>query len=353
MTNHYKIQLPNFKNKRTQKRMLQALGMCEAFLSETKPVELSKFTIDRYFSQQQNITGKWLRMKLLNEHDGWDMHSGKCKSYTRNPRGVQLVEEILQVNKSYNAFSGLSDTANNQTINHTLAVDWALKNYPFSSITYNEKSNRYWHPVQNLRKSVRNKYLVRNDITNQYDIVCAAQTLLSQTYTHATGRRLELIESYIANRDSIRNKLANDLDLPIHVVKTILTALFAGARIVSNPRNDIFQLCEYDFARIEWMKQDMYLSELRKEISTMWSGIKPLLKTDARLNAKTRWKCYFALEKQVMDVIIKHTQTTNNKYFIIHDAIATQRELDIEGIKSQIKDLTNYSIEIERSNLDE
>jgi hypothetical protein len=333
--------------------MLQALGMCKAFLSETKPVELSKFTIDRYFSQQQNTTGRWLRMKLLVEHNGWDMYSGKCKTYTVNPEGAKLVNEILQVNKSYNAFSGLSDTANNQTINHTLAVDWALKNYPFRDITYTEKSNRYWHAVQNLRKTVRNEYLVRNGIVNQYDIVCAAQTLLSQTYTHATGRRLELIESYIANRDTIRKKLANDLDLPIQVVKTILTALFAGARIVSNTRNDIFQLCEYDVARIEWMKQDMYLTELRKEISTMWRGIKPLLKTDARLSAKLRWKCYFALEKQVMDVIIKEAQDTNNNYYIIHDAIATQRELDQTLIKQLIKDQTKFSIEIERSNLGE
>lgn len=353
MTNHFKIDLPNFKNQRTQKRMLQALGMCKAFLDETKPKQLSKFVIDRYFSQQQNTTGRWLRMKLLKEHDGWCAYSGQCKTYTVNPEGVKLVEEILQVNKSYNAFSGLSDIHNNQTINHTLAVDWALKNYPFRDITYNEKSSRYWHPVQNLRKTIRNEYLVRNDVTHQYDIVCAAQTLLSQTYTHITGNRLELIESYITNRDKIRSRLANELDLPIPVVKTILTALFAGARVVANHRNAIFQECEYDVARIDWIDQDLYITELKKEISTMWRGIKPALKTDKRLNSRTKWACYFSLEKQVMDVIIKEAQTTNNKYFIIHDAIATQRELDETQIKSLIKDQTKFSIEIERSNLGE
>lgn len=349
MTNPYKIKLPNFKNRRTQKRMLQALGMCQAMLNETEPKQLSKFTIDRYFSQQQNTTGKWLRMKLLVEHDTFNAYSGQCKSYTINAEGVKLVEEILQVNKSYNAFSGLSDLHNNRTINHTLAVDWALENYPYDEITYREKSNRYWHPVQSLRKSIRNEYLLRNGLANQYDIVCAAQTLLSQTYTQATGKRLELIESYITNRDEIRKKLADQLDLPITTIKTILTALFAGARVVANHRNDIFQLCEHDIARIEWMKQDIYLTELRKEISTMWRGIKPLLKTDKRLNSRTRWKCYFALEKQVMDVIIKHAETNQIKYYIIHDAIATDVELNETQIKSEIKQQTNYQIEIERS----
>lgn len=360
MTNPFKMEIPNLKNRRTYKRVYNALAFVNASLSDITARPLGRDYLNKYFSQSNSVTGKWLRYHLIKEDgDAFNMWLGQCKRYTRNQEGCELIEELLEISKPYNAFSGLTMKDKHLTLDMKMAIEWAVKEFPFDKIEYEYKTYRHWHPVQSLRKLVRAEYLKRNGITEQYDLVCAAQTLLYQLYQRETGQTLDMIESYIANRDIVRQRLATEMELPIKKVKTIITALFAGARVVANPHNAIFQECYYDKSRIEWMKQDVYFNLLRDEIHEMWTALRPYVEHVKEVNSSQRiltstnkWRLYFSLEEVIMNSIRQHLDSHNKKYFLIHDAICTEpNAIDIASLKSHIYKSTKFHINIEKSYL--
>ena len=341
-----KIQSPNFNNRRTRKTIMNAYAFVNAMMGHDTKAPISFEVLLKEFSSCQSVTGKWLRYHLLECVDeNYSMYVGTCKKYRKRPEGIQLIEEILDVYREFNAHTGLTRKEFNQKLNLDLSVDWAMKRYPFDQITYKEKSNRYWHGAQNLRKSVRNEYLKRNGLKYQYDLVCAAQTLLYDRFKTTSNKRLHTIESYLIDRDAFRHHLAKELQLPISSIKTILTSMFAGARL--SKIGSIYEACQYDKARIEWIKQDPEMIQLKKEITFMWKKLKPQIETEGtRLGPRDKWRYYFKLEKQVMDVIINET---NTKHYIIHDCIATEDELDTNQLTNKIFSLTGINIQLEKS----
>lgn len=327
---------------------MNAYAFTNALIGKDEQHPITFDVLLKEFSSSQSVTGKWLRYHLLECVDeSYSMYLGKCKKYRKRPEGIQLIEEILDVYREFNAHTGLTRKEYNQKLNSEMSIDWAMKRYPFDQITYNEKSNRYWHGAQNLRKSVRNEYLKRNGLKYQYDLVCAAQTLLYDRFKTTSNKRLHTIESYLVDRDAFRYHLAKELQLPISSIKTILTSMFAGARL--SKMGSIYEACQYDNARIEWMKQDPDMIQLKKEISFMWKKLKPQIETERRrLGPRDKWRYYFKLEKQVMDIIINET---NTKHYIIHDCIATEDVLDTKQLSDKIFSQTGINIQIEKSEL--
>jgi hypothetical protein len=341
--NVLKLAKPNLNNARTRKRCLTAIGFCKAYLSD-KPKPISKHEIDRVFSQGQNATSKWLRYYLLEKHHSHNMHAGTYDRYTLNKQGYDYVCEMLDLPQDgeFNA-NAISD--------FKLAVSAAIERYPFDAIEYRDKSDRYYHGAQNLRKSVRNEYLKANGLGVQYDLVCAAQSLLYQRYLQLKPHEpLDFIADYPANRNSIRSRLADELQLPIDAVKIIITAIFNNATVSDNPRHEIYKICQYDPARIEWIKQDLYLSCLRKEIKAMWKALKVDidLGETRRVNGSLKAGLYRKHERHVMDVLITHIAASGKKYFIIHDCIATElNSFTTDELQSAVRYATGIDVLIE------
>jgi len=349
--NHFRIKTPNLNNARTRKRIHNALGWAISRLDPIKPVSIPRNELYRELSQESTTTGGWLRFHLLKTDDVFIM-GRTCKYYTLNPEGVDLIRELMEIQRPYNAYTGLTMREQHQTLDNALAVQWCLDKHPFDKITYEEKSYRYFTPLTSMRKSVRNAYLRENGLKVQYDLVCAAQTLLHEKYKQTTGKSLEIIESYINNRDGIRNRLSVELQLPLKTVKQIITAIFSGAYIVSNNRNSIFPLCEYDPARIEWLKQDAYMCLLREEMAQMWKAIKPLVYCSGKkITSRDKNMYYFSLEKEVMDVVFNHLDTNKHKYFILHDAVVVESNqiINITDMHKRIYKHTGLSVQLEAS----
>lgn len=341
--NVLKLAKPNLNNARTRKRCLTAIGFCKSYLSDT-PQPISKHEIDRVFSQGQNPTSKWLRYYLLEKHHSHNMHAGTYDRYTLNKEGYDYVCEMLALPQE-DQFTA------NAISDFKLAVSAAIEKYPFNAIEYRDKSDRYYHGAQNLRKSVRNEYLKANGLGVQYDLVCAAQSLLYQRYLQLNpDQPLDLIADYPTNRDKIRSRLADELELPIDTIKTIITAIFTNATVSANPRHEIFKLCEYDPARIDWINQDLYLTLLRKEISAMWKALKVDidLGDTKRVNGSLKAGLYRKHERHVMDVLITHIAASGKKYYIIHDCIATElNSFTTDELQSAVHYATGIDVQLE------
>ena len=397
---------PNFKDPRTQKRVKHALGFVRGCFSEDKPHSWSTRYIDKYLGQQNNSLSNWLRRHLLiTTNNNYNSYTGVCKEYKLNKEGYNYIKSLL-LGQKYNSFKeyqngmdiryrmNMSDLVEFQEDNEKITSlnlypsvlqvqdqplihDWIneefgyeLKNLTFE---YEDKSNRLWHPLQRVRREHKKQTLAQVGLSHQYDIECCAPTLL-----HQYSQRIPLvvdennkwvqgpmdlwlfgIQSYLKNKNDLRNRMAFDADIPVKIAKVIINALFAGAKLGLNPKSEIYKLLGGDKARIEFLKQYQPLIELRKDIKVMWDYIKLVLpkrtiigtktkkERNLPLNSKQKWGLYFDLERKVLNAVRKYLDQKEIKYFLEHDGWTTNEELNMNELTTFIEQETGFMIQLD------
>lgn len=356
-----KIKTPNFKNKRTQKTITNALGFACARLRDNKRKELHFAEINKEFGQSQSTTGAWLRYKLLTCVDeSYSEKHGVCKKYVLNLKGVEEVETIMALNgRSYNAFTGLKYSKNSQ-LDIELGVEWALKRYDYDNFEYDVKTSRYWNPIQHLRKEIRNQALAVNGMTEQYDVECCAQTLMYQTYMrYKKNKPLMMMENYLEARSAIRNKIALDVGIEVDQVKQILTAFNNNGRLTDHFTCKTFKYVNECKDTMNAFNNHPSVKLLKADMSAMWKvlskhEIEAFYHEDGskvRITGSDKSGFYFATEKRVMDIAYNYLEANNKRYFRLHDAFVTEpiTEQQIEEIKQLIRTNTNYQIKFDKS----
>jgi len=344
----------NFNNKRTRKTIRRALGMTLGMLQEDKPRWLSTRFIDRYYGQQQSETSKWLRKTLLIKHGNWSMADKKCQKYTVNPEGVRTVKRLLEI-------PVVIGTRQEKLVDRKLAVEWckSAEDMPFdiNNIEYTDKSNRYWNPIQNMPKGVRNSFLKTNGLRVQYDIRSAAPSLLHQlSWQYSHGHVLESIDYYTENKSLVRQKLSKETGLPVDNIKVLINSLFAGGKLSTNPRTSCYETCNKDLSVIRYLQQHPWILALKADIKQMWEYLKPLLPTHTitmkngktrrlQMTSKNKWHLYFSIERSVISEIRSYLELVGVKYFLIHDAFVCQSlPYSIDDLSAWIKAGTDFDV---------
>jgi hypothetical protein len=367
---HYK---PNFNDPRILARVKHAYGFTKAVMSEDKPTNWSSRTIDKYFGQHQNQLSKYLRSKLLIcTNSRYDMNNGKCKEYKINPCGLSFIKEILLGNTSIVHMDSMDDNNNSHStlypsvlqvgnmLDRKLINNWCIREYGEElrsmNFNYKDKSNRLWHPIQNIKKENKKIILAEMGLGNHYDIEACAPNLIKQ-YAEHTGmdEPLTALNEYLTDKSNVRTRISKQLEVPTQITKVIINALFCGARIGNNPDFAISQLLNHDSARITWLKEDPYIMQLRADIKTCWDYIEPHLpksyittsngiRRKAPLTSKRKWNLYFEQERKVLNQIKTYLHLTSNRCFLEHDGFITEYELDIDDLKSYIENTTDYNL---------
>lgn len=350
---------PNFNDPRIQSRARRALGFALGVLSESKPHQWSTRYLDRYFGQQQNKLSQWLRSQLvIVTDDRWNKDTGQCKSYILNRSGALDLATLLEV-KVLDKQQHIPYCITSQ---ENIIKEWCRsefsKELAVKEFSYEEKSNRYWHPLQNVRSQFRREVLADADLTYQYDIECCAPTLIMYHAHHlGMSEYLFAMRSYLKRRSLIRDMISRDLEISPEITKRIINALFCGARIAANPDSDIFQYLNEDPARIIALREHQYILQLRKEIKLCWDYIeehyekrytitKKGTEKRLRMTSKRKWGVYFQLEQRVMSVVRSHLESTNNKYFLEHDGWTSLRAIDESAVEQLIKESTGFTVKL-------
>jgi hypothetical protein len=167
------------------------------------------------------------------------------------------------------------------------------------------------------------------------------------------------LRGYLADRNIIRDELAQGLELEPAAAKEIINALFAGARISNHNESDIYHILNGDLARIEYLKQHEYLSQLRADIKICWDYIIPHMsrrrKVDTNrllaVSSKQKWHVYFELERLVLDSVRTYLDQRSIRYFLIHDGWTCDREIDRDELRDYVRDKTRYEIKFEHTKL--
>jgi len=364
---------PNFNDPRTLDRVKHAYGFTKAVMSEDKETNWSSRTIDKYFGQQQNKLSKYLRQKLLIcTNECYDMHKGKCKSYKSNPSGLSFIKEILLGNKDIVQLDSEDNNNNSHStlypsvlqvgmqLDRKLINNWCIREFGEELKTldfnYNDKSNRLWHPIQNIKKENKKIFLAEMGLGNHYDIEACAPNLIKQ-YAEHTGmdEPLTALNQYLNDKNNVRTRISEQMEVPIDIAKIIVNALFCGARIGNNPDFAISQLLGHDISRITWLKEDPYILQLRADIKTCWDYIEPHLpkryittkngiKRKSPLTSKRKWNLYFEQERKVLDQVNRYLHLTDNKCFLEHDGFVTEHRIDLNDLQDFIYQTTNYNL---------
>jgi hypothetical protein len=230
-----------------------------------------------------------------------------------------------------------------------------------------DQSDRYWHPLQNVKSELRTEILANHGFEHQYDIECCAPTLLLQlARKHGFDERSNFITPYIANRTPYRIDLAERAEMTIKQVKSVVNALFCGARIGNNSHFALTHVLEHDVAKIMYLQQDEGIIGLRNEIKTVWEYIiegeaiprrYTIIKkgkhagTKRRLpvNSKQKWGVYFSLEREVMTAILEYLRMNDNDCFIEHDGWTSKKPIDMEACIAFVFEKTGFRIKLDHN----
>jgi hypothetical protein len=367
---------PNLRDPRIQKRIQTAYGFARGVLSSTEAHAWSTRYIDRYFGQQQNPLSTWLREQLLIcTNDRYNKDAGLTKQYLLNESGSNYIRDVL---------AGYTDTienhasefppneldilaeSNRRMFDEQCVARWIMREYGEDlanrSFTYEDKSNRLWHPLQSVKRMYKKPMLAQAGLKYHYDIQCAAPTLIHQ---HAQQQQdpmdlwLFALRKYITNRTEVRNELAQALEVDSKTAKVLINALFCGARIGNNPDFALSQLLRNDPAKIEYLKQDKFISELREDIKTCWEYITPSMSRRAivdknnrtrmlPISSREKWTRYFELERQVLNQVVDYMRSNSMSYFLEHDGWASDSEIDLNELSDYVFENSGFRVIFER-----
>lgn len=345
---------PNFNDPRVIKKIKSALGFVGACISDTKSHPWSTRYIDKHLGQQQHELGNYLRGKLLTcTNERYSKDSGKCKEYIKNSTGYNELVSLLSKSLTYPSVSQVSTQ---------LITDWAKDEFSeelkTKNFKYEDKSSRYWHNLQRIRRDYKRIIFIDSGLKYQYDIQCCAPTLIYQYSTMLDDPNdlyLEAISSYINDRKSVRTKLATNAEIPEKMAKEIINALLMGAKLGLVIDSAIYQLLDGDKSRIEYLKQDPFITKYREELKLIWDYIKPTMRKTTiidknnkirtlPISCKQKAGLYFDLEKRVLNSVRNYMDITNNQYFLEHDGWVCTKAINQQELVQHIKNSTGFDV---------
>ena len=370
---------PNINDPRTNRRIKKALGFVGSHLSDTKPHQWSTRYIDKYLGHQGNDLSIWLRNKLLictNDRYSKDQHF--CKEYIKNSTGYNKLVSLLSSTTSYPSVIQVGNSVSTTSVIQ-VPIDFINEEYgeelKTKNFKYEDKSNRLWHPLQRVRKEIKRTIFIQNDLTYQYDIECCAPTLIHQysqkipeiivNKQYIQGPMdlyLFALRRYLKDRTEVRNQLASETEITYSEAKTIINALLMGAQLGNNSDSDIYQILNGDKARIEFLKQNDYINQLREDIKICWEYIKPTMtrkqittkkghKRILPLSSNQKAGLYFQLERKVLNSVKTYMDKTNNQYFLEHDGFVCKNLINLDAISDWIYNDTQFVIQLAKEQL--
>ena len=105
-----------------------------------------------------------------------------------------------------------------------------------------------------------------------------------------------------------------------------------------------------DLARIEWLKQDAWIQQLKIDVGHCWRAIKPHTpKTSVRFNSQAKSRVYRSIEQLVMREVYKRLrhQRVDIRVFNEHDGWRCDQLVDQLDLRAHIKRTTGYVIDFD------
>ena len=352
----------NISDPRVRRRCISALEFTTMFVNIHKPKELSTRWIDQHFGHNGNPLSKHLRSMLLIAVDHfYDYNDRTCKKYIRNVAGCEQLHNML--------YPDLDQKTVENTYEQVYAKSYVKKfsdELTTGKFKYKDKSNRHWHPIQNIPSEIRKRELAKYGYRHIYDIRTAAPSIILHLARDlgVKLKHISAIEYYIENKSTVRDNLSRDLGIPVTDVKRLITMLFNGAPLGFSPTytHATTKILRGDSRTINAVKNNEFISELRANIRYVWHRLsnhridgeyvmQRSYHADGRkkrISSRDRWDLYFSYERRVMDVITAYLDKQHARYLIEHDGWSSDIQIDLLELTEHVRSSTGiHTIEFD------
>lgn len=331
-------------SKLQRKTAEQALIWAEKNLHPTKPRAWSCRKIEKQFGKRK--VGQWLRACLLTTtKSNWSIEHHECKEYCLNLQGVEEVRLALGITKEFIQDKIVQEISNKY--HNELESGKFIQTY---------SSNRFHHGLQNVRRETRTRVLVDHGYQYDYDLVCAAPSLLYQRALSTGMQPLKFIPQFIELRSEIRQYLADKHQIDIQQIKQIIIGLFQGGYISKWSHSKSYKTLKGNYNQIERLRADPIIQALSLDIKQMWNHIISDMRqknqfNEKRVKGKHKTEIYRSIEEEVMREVRRYLTKKKIKYFDIHDGFQTTEVIDEIELEIYVRDKTRYQIDLEKTNL--
>ncbi len=338
---------PNFNDPRVQARLKQAIKFASAFLRADKPQWLGTRYIDEHFGSQKHPLSKYLRKQLLVcVDDRYNKYQGKTKIYCLNQEGFDYLKGQLH-----------TDIVQEVQVKFQQELE--------AGIEYKQSSDRKWHWIQSQRKEVKQAIYIKSGLRYNYDIRCAAPTLLlqySQQLDDPMDLYLEYIYKYISDRKSIRQTIAQEADMHEQDVKILLNGILQGQHLSTYTQGTTYRLVEGDLAKIKFLQQHEFVVGFKQDVSVLWKYIgatmyrrkfldKNRVIRTSPITSKQKSALYRRLELKVNNAVEQYLVNSNNQFVLEHDGWITRDLVNQVELVEFVRDTTGFLIGLDYDDL--
>lgn len=334
---------------RTLRRIKMALGFSMARLNHVGREVYSR-DITEAFGNCTKPLSIWLRQHLLfcvDDSFAFNTSNSHCKMYALNHRSAKVVRQVLEQAEG-RSYSDLELVAEWAKIGHeTELADLQFGYYE------REHCARLWHPLQNMRKTIKPVFWSSVGLAHNYDIQAAAPTLIYQKAKMlGLKRAVDMLECFLNEPKAFRQHLAGEAGITMKAAKEVLNALFCGANLGANYKFDLFHVLGKDEEKVELLRANPLLTALRADIGRCWQAIEAALPGAFELDAiearesQLKWRLYFSLERQVLDAISAELERQEVKHFKEHDGFRTDKDIDLCSLEAHVLSSTGFSVRL-------
>lgn len=312
---------------------------------------------------------------LVCTDDFYSKDAGICKKYRLVPSITPLrANKIKALMAEHNEAPDSEDYAPGQlrTFEKRIVTEFWRREYKEELRTgifsYNLKSNRYWHSLQNIKTEAREALFEAEGYKHNYDIsACALTTLLQTAKSLDPSQEYPNLEEYLGNKDYIRNNLAEHYNVPVKKIKVLFNSLLSGAKLVASERFELFHLFNRNYGLVQALGADEYVKAYKSEVSRLWAVIghkdtgrikrryKQVTNQDTGeitnrlipLSSREKWNLYFFLECKVMDSATQYCKAKSIKMFREHDGFRSTQAIDTKELSHFVVQSCGLSVEFE------
>ena len=334
---------PNFNDPRIVRAAKKALNFVEIYTKSTLVSWISQRELYKHFGNTSRPLGRWLQAQLLVTRDNYfNPLTGQCKKYSKNKQGVDLVKQLI----------------NEPDFAAEIPQD-IMDQIHSGDFEYEEKSNRYFTPAQFIPRRLRDSILNNAGYKYHYDIEAAAPRMLLQR-AQQINRDLTLLhlESYIADRSTLRQQLAEECRITQDQAKTVINAVLQGSVISKYKDSKLFLELNSDYDAVTRLQNSEPMQNLRDDIKLLWQTLKCEFPKrtivdcrgrtrSVRITSKQKSGYYRELEQQVAKIIRKTLTKNTARYLWIHDGWRCDKAIDPSEIESEVRRQTGFVIKLD------
>jgi len=347
----------NLKDKRIQQRLKLVIGFVERkFGRPGNECEVSRDELRSEFAFGQGKKLRELAKILLMEvraHIPGIVSNSYCVNAIEFRRLIEIVETTREACVEYRYARKVEHLA--------MAHAEELRTGDFKySKAENERLSREYHPLVYCEKEVRMRVLADAGYRFQFDLKSAFPTLVSQWWASVSRIQLHYLNRLVSSPDEFRNELSEHLDVPLDVVKQILTSMLFGSKLSKIPRTSFscFRALGCDADKWNLLIAHPFIQGYRKDVvllrrlcrtAGLWTQSGPILVSDK--NEDSLYILCEWLEKKVREAMTAYCQQRGMRVLKIHDCVAVDADLSVEELVMEVKLKTGFIVKLSKEAL--